>query len=487
MTSDNDRTAVLTPVREAGVLRVASFRRLWLANLAGSVGQQFGTLALSVTAVTALHASTFEMSVITALGSMAYLVLGIPSGVWVDRWSKKRVLLTAEAVRAVAVASVPLAFVLGVLSVPQLMAVAAVTGVADLFFSVAHTSVLPAIVSRERVSEASARLQTSDTTVRVVGPGLAGQVLRFAGGPLVYGVTAVTHVLSWLFISGIDLDEPATRNSGERAARNGDEHTARNVNEPAASTTSTASTMSGRSGGSGGGSAASTASGGTDGSGARAKEHAPFWSSLRTGLGFVAGHPVLRTFLMSGALINMGAGAYGAVLALFVLRDLGLSPATLGMATSVGALGGIVGSLAGLRVKKALGSIRAVITCYCSLSAAFAMVPLAAVLPVPHVVPITASSLLFSALLVMASISSTGINARVTPYALMGRVTSARRFVTMGAIPVGAMLGGLVASLAGNTATLWLAASLAALTIVPFVFSPLLTVRELPEKWEAKP
>ena len=448
MTPDLDKTTAREGERGFGVLRVASFRRLWAANLAGSVGQQFGTLALSVTAVTTLHASTFEMSVIAALGSMAYLVLGIPSGVWVDRWSKRRVLLTAEVVRAVAIAGVPVAFVLGVLSVAQLMVVAAVTGVADLFFGVAHTSVLPAIVSRARVSEASARLQTSDTTIRVVGPGLAGQILQFTGGPLVYGVTAITHALSWLFISGIDVTEPTRVD----ATGNPDRNTARNSAH----------------------------------NGARNREHEPFWSSLRTGLGFVAGHPVLRTFLMSGALINLGAGAYSAVLALFVLRDLGLSPALFGLATSIGALGGIIGSLAGLRVKRALGSIRAVVVCYCSLSAAFAMVPLAAVLPVPHVVSITVSSLLFSALLVMASISSTGINARVTPYSLMGRVTSARRFVTMGAVPVGAMVGGLVATLTGNTWTLWLAALLAALTIVPFACSPLLTVRELPGTWEAE-
>lgn len=448
MTPDLDKTTAREGERGFGVLRVASFRRLWAANLAGSVGQQFGTLALSVTAVTTLHASTFEMSVIAALGSMAYLVLGIPSGVWVDRWSKRRVLLTAEVVRAVAIAGVPVAFVLGVLSVAQLMVVAAVTGVADLFFGVAHTSVLPAIVSRARVSEASARLQTSDTTIRVVGPGLAGQILQFTGGPLVYGVTAITHALSWLFISGIDVTEPTRVD----ATGNPDRNTARNSAH----------------------------------NGARNREREPFWSSLRTGLGFVAGHPVLRTFLMSGALINLGAGAYSAVLALFVLRDLGLSPALFGLATSIGALGGIIGSLAGLRVKRALGSIRAVIVCYCSLSAAFAMVPLATVLPVPHMVPITVSSLLFSALLVMASISSTGINARVTPYSLMGRVTSARRFVTMGAVPVGAMVGGLVATLTGNTWTLWLAALLAALTIVPFACSPLLTVRELPGTWEAE-
>ncbi|MFG1910729.1 MFS transporter [Kribbella sp. NPDC048928] len=410
-----------------GVLRIAGFRNLWLANLAGGIGYQFGALALSVTAVTTLHASSLQVSVLTALGSAAFLVFGIPSGVWIDGWPKRRVLLVADIARAVAIGSVPVAFALDLLTIVQLMLVAAIVGTASLFFSIAHTSILPEIVARENVSEASARLQTSDTTLRVVGPGLAGQVLGFGSGPLVYGVTAVMHVVSSLLVYRVRVAEPPAQKP---------------VREP-------------------------------------------FVRALTTGLRFVGGNTVLRTFLISGALINTGAGVYSAVFAVFVLRDLGVSPAAFGLATSIGGVGGIAGSLIGLRVKNLLGSVRAVMVCYSLLAVAFALVPLTVVLPLPRLVPIAASSFCFSLLLVVSSISSTGMNARVTPRALMARVTSARRFVTMGAVPVGALLGGLIATTYGNEATLWLAAALAAVTCVPFLLSPLRSVRELPTEWEA--
>lgn len=406
-------------------MRHEGFRRLWLANAAGDVGQQFGVLALSVTAVEVLRASTLQVSVVAALGSAAFLVFGMPSGVWVDRWPKRRVLIVADLVRAISIASVPVAYVLDLLTVGQLMVVSAVTGIAALFFNVAHTSVLPGLVGRDRVSEASARLQTTDTVLQVTGPGLAGQVLRLVAAPLVYAITAVMHLVSAGFVATMPFSEPA----------------------------------------------------------AKGREHEPFWAAMRAGVGFVARNVVLRTFLGAGALINLGAGVYAAVFAVYVLRDLDISVAVFGLISSIGGLGGVLGSLAGLRLKRALGSIRAVVVCYGLLGVAFALVPATGVLPVRPEVLLTASSVCFGALLVMASISSTGINARVTPSHLMGRVTASRRFVTMGAVPLGSLLGGVVATTTSNTVALWLAAALALSSVAVFAGSPLARMRELPSEW----
>jgi Transmembrane secretion effector len=114
--------------------RHRGFRRLWAANAVGGLGQEFSALALSVTAVLVLHASTVQVGVISALAFCGHLLIGIPVGVWVDNWQKKRILVTAELVRFAAVLSIPLAFAAGVLSVGQLMVVAAVTGLAGVFF-----------------------------------------------------------------------------------------------------------------------------------------------------------------------------------------------------------------------------------------------------------------------------------------------------------------------------------------------------------------
>jgi predicted MFS family arabinose efflux permease len=402
--------------------RHRGFRRLWTANAVGGLGQEFSALALSVTAVLVLHASTVQVGIISALAFSGHLFIGIPVGVWVDNWQKKRILVAAELIRFVAVLSIPLAFAAGVLSVGQLMLVAAITGLAGVFFDTAHTSILPVLVTRAAVSEASARLQTSDTTVHVLGPGLAGQALRVVAAPVLYLLTAGAHLVSALLLAWMPVTEPAIRK----------------------------------------------------------EERDPFGRALRAGLSFVLRHPVLRTFMLTNASINFAAGISTAILPVFVLRDLGMSPQTYGVVISVGSVGGILGSLIGLRVKEWLGEIRTVVAANLVLPFAFVLLPLARVLPVPHVLPVGLSEFLFGLVIVVGVVSSTGVRAKITPQRLMGRVSASSRFVTLGAVALGAVIGGLLATTFGNTPGLYLAVAISVLGAGISVGSRLRRMRDLP-------
>jgi len=194
-----------------------AFRRLWFSGLANDFGDEFARLALSVTSVLVLHASSFQVGLIAALGRSAYLLFGIPIGVWVDRWFKRPVLIAAELVRAVAVVSIPVAYVMGTLSIWQVMVVSALVSVADVFFDTAHTSVLPSLVGRDQVSEANARLQTSDATMGVVGPAAAGQLLRLVSGPVLYITAGVTSLISAGLLGTMKVNEPAPANKMDRS------------------------------------------------------------------------------------------------------------------------------------------------------------------------------------------------------------------------------------------------------------------------------
>lgn len=409
-----------------GVHRHPGFRRLWLANLAGETGSQFATLALSVTAVVVLEASALQVGVLTALGHAAYLVLGIPAGVWVDGWRKRPVLVVADLLRAVAVLTVPLAHWAGTLAVAHLMAVAATVSVATVFSDTAHTAVLPPLVGRARVSEANARLQATDSTVRVVGPSLAGALLGRVAAPVLYVVTAVTAAASALLSASLRLEEP-------RLSR---------------------------------------------------QEREPFGRSVRTGLRFVARHPALRTSMVTSATNNLGAGMFMAVATVFVLRDLGMDPAAYALAGAVGATGGILGSLAGLPVRRRLGEIRTIVACYHVRPLAFLILPVAVVAPVPAVVLLAVSDFVFGFVTVVSSISSTGVRARVTPHHLMARVSAASRFVSLGMVPLGAVLGGALASVLPRSVVLVAAAGVAALAVPVALASPLRPHRDVPREWE---
>ena len=410
------------------MMAVPAFRRLWCAGLAGDVGDEFAALALSVTSVLVLHASSFQVGVIAALGRSAHLVLGIPIGVWVDRWRRRPVLIAAELVTAAAILSIPAAFLLGVLSIWQLMLVAGLVSVGAVFFDTAHTAVLPVLVGRDQVSEANARLQTSDATMGVVGPAAAGLFLRVVSGPILYVIAGATSLVSAGFIAAIKTKEPAAVPRAERE---------------------------------------------------------PFRSSLKVGIGYVITHPVLRTFMCTSSMINLGAGMFMAVFPLLVLRDLALGPQVYGAALAVGGIGGIVGSLVGMPIRNRCGGVRTMLLMQCAMLFAFASVAMAVFIPSPAVLWVGICEFLFGLVMVVHTISSTGIRARVTPHELMGRITAASRFVTLGAVPVGALLGGALGGWCGHPETVLIAAGLAATAPIILWTSPLGRIRRIPERWDA--
>lgn len=406
--------------------RIPDFRRLWASNALGDVGAAFASLALSVTAVVALHASAFEVAVITALGNGAYLVLGVPAGVWADRMPAKQLLVAADLARFVAVGSVPVAYLLHALTVPHLMVAAAVTSAANVVFEVAHTTALPPVVGRDRVAQASAALQGADSTVNVVGPGVAGWLIALTSGPIAFIVTAAMHLGS--SISAALISGPRTR--------------------PPASA------------------------------------RPPFWASLKAGVTFVFRTPLQRTFVLAAATINFGAGFIAASYALFALRTLHLSPGAYGTILAIGAVGGILASFTAMRVRRAVGEIRTQVICYSLIPLAFAPAPLAQHLPLPPAVSMTVAEFLLNLIIVVASISSAGVYPRITPTAMFGRVTAARRTITMGVLPLGTLLGGAIAGSIGYAPTLWVGTGVIACAALVLAASPVVGLRDLPPELE---
>lgn len=421
-------TDATTVASGSGVHRLSDFRRLWASNLSQEVGRQVGVLALSVTAIVVLKASAWQVGVLTALGNSAYLLIGLPAGVWVDRWRKRPVLVTADVVRALAMASVPVAYLGGGLTIAHLMVVAAVMSFSMVFSDTAQTAFLPRIVGPENVSEATARLQSTDTTMRVVGPGLAALLLVRMAAPYLYVVSAVAAAVSALTITRMKAPEPASAG----------------------------------------------------------RDHQPFWPAVRSGISFVVTHPALRVLMSTAAFINLGAGVFAALATLIALDDFEVPPEQFGLAVSVAGAGGIVGAVVGLRIKRALGEIRTVLVCCCSLPLAALILPLGYVVPAPEVLFVALSDFFFGLIVVTSSISSTGLRAQVTPLDMMGRVSSASRFVTLGALPLGALTGGLLGEALSHGQAILFAPLSMSIAAILFLTSPLRGHRNLPEHWKVR-
>jgi MFS family permease len=409
---------------DRSLLRHRDFRHLWAAETVSQVGTQVTLVALPLLAVTQLGVTPFQMGVLAALETLAFLVIGLPAGAWVDRWRRKRVLVANDLVRAVAIGSLPVAAALDALTLAQLYLVALVAGTATVFFDVGYQSYLPALVDRTQIVDGNARLEASRAVAQVAGPGLTGALVRALGAPALIAVDAVSFLASALFIGRIRTPDVVP----DRAARR------------------------------------------------------PLRTEIAEGLSFVVRHPLLRRMVACTGLANLGGSAAGALLVLYAIRELGLSESTVGLVFSAGAVGGLLGALVAARIARVVGEGRTIPWAALAFATASAGVPLASLgAPVPVLL---AGWFLESFAVIVYNVTQVSFRQRLCPPRLLGRMNASVRFIVFGTMPVGAFLGGVLGGWLGLVPALWTAVAVTFLAAVPVVASPLLSMRDLPDEWD---
>lgn len=415
----------MTSSPAAGLWRHRDFLHLWSAETVSQLGSQVTQLALPVVAVTMLAATPFQMGVLTALETLAFLVVGLPAGAWVDRWRRKRVLVTNDLVRMVALATLPVAWAMGALTLPQLFVVAAVTGTATVFFDVAYQSYLPNLVAKDQIVDGNGKLETSRAVAQVAGPGVTGVLLRVVSAPILIAGDALSFLLSAFFIGRIRHPDVVP----DRATRR------------------------------------------------------PLRTEIGEGLSFVVRHPLLRRIVGSTATFNLFSSFTSTLLVLYVLRTLGLSESTLGLVLSAGAVGGLVGAVTAAPFARWVGEGRA-IPLSCLVIVPFeALTPLATV-GAPAVL-LVIGTFGVSWGVVAYNITQVSFRQRLCPPALLGRMNASVRFLVFGTMPLGGLIGGTLGSWLGVVPTLWIAVAGSALACVWTVTSPLIGMRDLPDELDA--
>ncbi len=382
------------------------------ADAISQVGTQISLVALPLVAVLTLHAGPFQVGMLTAAEMVAFLLIGLPAGVWVDRLPRRRILVTADVVRAVALGSIPAAAVAGVLSLPQLYVVALVTGVCTVFFDVAHMSYLPSLVGRRDLARGNGTIETIRSTASLTGPGAGGWLAQLVTAPVALLVDAVSYAVSAVLLGAIGT-----------------------AKEPKPDASETRSLV----------------------------------REVAEGVRFVAGHRVLRVIALVGALNMLGYGAWVSAQALFLLNELRLAPGFYGVVISAGAVGGLLGAVAAPRALGRWGTGR---TLYASAAAAFPMAliaPLAA--PGWRVVLFPLGMALGGLAGTIFSIAQLSYRQAICPERLLGRMNASMRFLMWSAMPFGGVLGGLVGEWQGVRGALWAASATVALAHVPVLVS----------------
>jgi MFS family permease len=191
----------------SGLWRDGDYLRFWGAQGISALGSQITLVALPLAAILTLDASTFEVAVLTGLEFLPFVLLGVPAGVWVDRLRRRPVLVLTDVARGVSLLSIPAAYAFDSLTLPHLYAVALVNGSLTVFFTLAYQAYLPELVARRQLVEANAKFEATETIARLAGPGIGGALVSLLTAPVALLADAISFLASGALIASIGHDE----------------------------------------------------------------------------------------------------------------------------------------------------------------------------------------------------------------------------------------------------------------------------------------
>jgi len=407
--------------------RHAGFLRLWAAQTVSSFGARIAREGFAMTAILAIHASTAELDVLAALARGPGIVVGLLAGGFVDRTSRRRVMIASDLARMALLATIPLGAWVHVLAMPQLYIVAALVGAASALFEIADHAFLPTLIARDALIDGNAKLGVTDAVAEIGGPALAGTLFQLLTAPIAMLGTSITYLVSALFLFGVPADPPAARPS-------------------------------------------------TD---------VPHWRrDIGDGLGAILAHRLLRPLLWMTLTTTFFGSFFWPLYLAFGLRTLGMSPALMGLTIAMGGVGALFAAMLSAALCRRFGIGPTVIVCSFAYAGLLALVPLATG---PHwlgVAMLMVAQLVGDAVAVAAIIPTVSLRQAVLPPSILGRAGAVFSAASGAATIAGALIGGILGTEIGTRATLLLA--VAGIAAAPFfaVFSPLPRLMDMPE---AKP
>jgi predicted MFS family arabinose efflux permease len=206
------------------------------------------------------------------------------------------------------------------------------------------------------------------------------------------------------------------------------------------------------------------------------------WRELREGLAYLVRHRYWRPLAVTTAAANFFWSMVGAVLLVYAVRELGMSPATIGLVLTLGGIGGLAGALFAPRIGRSLGVGATVVGASVLFGPPLLLVPLAAgatTIPV-----LVLSFTLSTAGATIYAITGLSLMQTLTPERLLGRMNASRRFIVFGAIPLGSLAGGTLASQLGLRPTIWIGAIGASACFLPIALSPVRRIGPMPNEPE---
>jgi MFS family permease len=369
------------------------YRRLWTAAGVSTLGDGVRLAALPLLAAS-ITRDPGAVAAVTLAGGLPWLLFSLLSGAVVDRVDRKRVMWMVDSGRALVMFGLATAVVSDATSIPLLVVVAFLLGTGETLFDNAAQSLMPSVATRDRLEEANSRLYAVQiSSQEFVGPPV-GSLLFAAAMAAPFFLDAGSFVAAAALVLGI--------RSAPRTPR------------PAA-------------------------------------ERSRLWSEIADGLRWLWRHRLLRTLALMLGVWNLLTTAAGAVFVLFATEDLHMPTAGYGLLFSAGAVGSIVGSVFATRIIRGVGPGRALLTAVVVSGLSYFVVALTS-----NAYLVGVMGAIGSMVAIVWNVITVSLRQAIIPDELLGRVNSVYRFLGWGMMPIGAALGGVIASAFGLRATYWI-------------------------------
>jgi MFS family permease len=410
-------------VRPEGLWRHADFLKLWGGQTVSVFGTLIGRFAFLLVAAITLEATPFQMSILRVADMAPGLLVGLLAGVWVDRLSRRAIMIWTDLGRFLLVLSVPVAALLGVLAIEYLYAVALLVGVLATFFEIAYRAYLPWLVERDQLVEGNAKLQASSSVAEVGGFGLAGALVQLLTAPIAMVVDALSFLVSAISLALIRRPEPPPAPIEERQTT---------------------------------------------------------WHEIREGFEIVFRDPVLRAFAGSGATHQLFVQMWVAVLILFLTREMGLSPLEMGLVFAVGGVSSLIGAAVAAPLTSRFGLGRTVIWAHLLFNLSIVFTPLSGG-PYWLVLLLVSANQFFDGAYIVYEINETSLIQAISPERSLGRVNASLRFLGWAMMLLGSVIGGVLGEVIGVRWTMLFGALMALTSVVWLLASPIRGMKTMPE------
>lgn len=404
------------------------FLKLWIGQSVSLIGSRISEIAIPLTAVLTLQASPAQIGLLGAAEPAAWLLFGLFAGVSADRLRRRPIMIAADFGRAILLAVIPLAAVLGVLHIEMLYVISFVAGLLGVFFVVAYQSYLPTLVRQDALLARNGNLEASKSIAEIAGPGIAGTLVEVFTAPIAVLANAVSFLFSALTLASIRVTEETP---------------------------------------------------------SRPKKPSDIWPEVVEGVRFIFGHPVLRSLTLFMGAANLFVTAGMTLYPLYTVREIGISAEAFGFILAGGSGAALVGAMVSNSAVRRLGLGNAVLVAAFSAGVSFLLIPMAEGTGVLVIPMLAFSQAVFAFSITMANVNVITLYQVTTPERMLGRVNATQRMVIYGTPLVGALLGGFFGEVFGSRITLVMASGGQIAAAMWLAFSPVRELRELPGRREA--